>query len=180
MIQTCGLPEVSTHRICGFSSKRFLMTLTSDEEKERTQLVRLFGEDWEFRVDTREIARRKKVWYSNIWPRLHHVPIMYLWIKINWSQFSNSNLPFPIDHDNVPKEPGQPVLYALLGGWTIPKNDLNCLTSGPLYSDHWKLLVPEKTSGWRTALLRGRKVGLWISVVAGIAGITYWLLNNHS
>jgi hypothetical protein len=156
------------------------MAITSDEEKEKSDRVKKFGEDWELRATTREIARKKKSWYLNIWPRQHQVKIMYLWIKINWSQFSNRNLPFPIDHDNVPKAPGQPVLYALLGGWTIPKNDLNCLTNGPLYSENWDLLVPEKSSGWRTALLRGRKVVLWISVAVGIAWGVYWFLNNPS
>jgi len=155
------------------------MALMPDDDKERAKLIRQFGEDWELRAKTREIARKSKPWYSNIWLRQHRVQIMYLWIKINWSQFSNRNLPFPMDYDNIPKVPGQPVLYALLGGWTIPKGDLNCLTSGPLYSESWELLVPEKISRWRTALSRGWKVILWISVAAGIVWGAYWLFNNH-
>jgi len=157
------------------------MTLSPDEEKKKSDLVKQFGEDWELRAATREIAKKSKPWYSNIWPRQHRVQIMYLWIKINWSQFSNRNLPFPMDYDNIPKVPGQPVLYALLGGWTIPKADLNCLTSGPLFSDNWELLVPEKPKGWKSVIFSGKKAVLWISMaVVGIAWGTYWLLNNHS
>ena len=140
------------------------MTSTSNEEKERTQLVRLFGEDWELRTATREIARKNKVWYLNIWPKQHQVKIMHLWIKINWSQFSNQNLPFPIDHDNVPKTPGQPVLYALLGGWTVPKKDLDYLAGGPLYGESWELLVPDKRRAWETVIFRGKKAILWILI----------------
>jgi hypothetical protein len=156
------------------------MTLSPDEEKKKSDLVRQFGEDWELRAATREIVRKNKPWYSNIRPRQHQVKIMYLWIKINWSQFSNRNLPFPMDYDNIPKASGKPVLYALLGGWTILEDDLNYLTSGPLYSENWQLLVPEKTNQWKTALLRGWKITLWISVVVGIVWGAYWLLNNHS
>ena len=156
------------------------MALMPDKEKEISDSVKLFGEDWELRATTREIARKNKPWYSNIWPRQHQVKIMYLWIKINWSQFSNRNLPFPMDYDNTPKAPGQPVLYALLGGWTIPKEDLIFLKNGPLYSENWELLIPEKTNGWRTALLRSKKAILCISVTIGTLWGAYWLLNNHS
>jgi len=156
------------------------MALTPDEERMKSDWVKQFGEDWEFRAETKEIARKKKPFYLDIWPKQHQVPIMYLWIKINWSQFSNRNLPFPMDYDNVPKAPGQRVLYALQGGWTIPKNDLNYLTSGPLYSENWELLVPENAYGWKAKLMRGWKVALWLSIIAGIVWSTYWLLNNHS
>jgi hypothetical protein len=155
------------------------MALTLDEEEKKSALVKKFGEDWELRATTREIARKNKTWYLDVCPRQHQVKIMYLWIKINWSQFSNRNLPFPMDYDNMPKAPDQPVLYALLGGWTIPKGDLNCLTRGPLYSDNWELLVPEKISRWRTALSRGWKVILGTSVAVGIVWGAYWLFNNH-
>lgn len=155
------------------------MAPTPDNDKEKAKSIRQFGEDWEFRATTKEIARKNKAWYLDIWPRQHQVKIMYLWIKINWSQFANRNLPFPIDHNNAPKGPGQPVLYALLGGWTIPKNDLNYLMEGPLYSENWELLVPEKTSQWRTLFLKSRKVILWISVAVGIVWSAYWLFNNQ-
>lgn len=156
------------------------MALLPDEEKNKSDLVKQFGEDWELRAATLEITRKHKPWYSNVWPRQHQVKIMYLWIKINWSQFSNRNLPFPIDHDNIPKAPGQPVLYALLGGWTIPKEDLNYLAGGPLYSESWKLLVPKQTKGWGIALFRGRKAILWASTAIAIIGGAYWLFNNYS
>ena len=58
---------------------------------------------------TREIARKNKIWYLKLWPRHHRVGVMYLWIKINGSPFANRNLPFPIDHNNVPKAPAQTV-----------------------------------------------------------------------
>lgn len=125
------------------------MALTLAEQKQASDGVQMFGADWELRPATREIARKNKSGLLPIWPRQHKVPIMYLWIKINWSQFSNSNLPFPLDHDNLPKASGQPVLYALLGGWTIPKGDLPYLTDGPLYGESWDLLVPEKREGWQ-------------------------------
>jgi hypothetical protein len=156
------------------------MASTSNEEKERTQLVRQFGEDWELRTATREIIRKNTAWYLDIWPRQHQVRIMYLWMKVNWSQYSNQNLPFPVDHDNVPKTPGQPVLYALLGGWTIPKKDLDYLTGGPLYSESWELLIPEKRKVWKNIIFRAKKSILWILITSVILLGSYLLLNNHS
>jgi len=85
------------------------MALTPNEERKKTDWVKNFGEDWEIRVETREIARKNKNGYFKIWPRQHEVEIMYLWIKINWSPFVNRNLPFPIDHKNMPKAPAQTV-----------------------------------------------------------------------
>lgn len=150
------------------------MVLTPDEEKLRSNWVTQFGEDWELRAATREITRKNKV---KIWPRRHQVKTMYLWIKANWSQFANSNLPFPMDHDNLPKAPDQPVQYALLGGWTIPKSDLAYLTDGPLYDEHWELLIPERVEGWQAGLKRRWKTLLGgLLIVATAAGI-FWFLN---
>ena len=151
------------------------MALTPGEEKQKSDWVRMFGEDWELRPATREIARKNKSWFLQVWPRQHKVPIMYLWIKFNWSQFSNSNLPFPLDYDNLPKTPGQPVLYAVLGGWTIPKRDLPYLTDGPLYGENWELLVPAKREGWQSLMIRGWKLALGAAAISGIAAGIFWL-----
>lgn len=150
------------------------MALTPEEENFRSNWITLFGEDWELRAATREIARKTKV---KIWPRRHRVKTMYLWIKVNWSQFANSNLPFPMDHDNLPKSPGQPVQFALLGGWTIPKSDLVYLTEGPLYDEHWELLVPERVEGWQPCLKRRWKTLFGVLLVSGIVAGIFWLLN---
>ncbi len=148
-----------------------------DEEKRRSQVIKQFGEDWELRSATREIARKNRVWYGSIWPRQHQVKTRYVWIKSNWSQFANSNLPFPMDHDNVPRSAGQPVQYALLGGWTIPKRDQIYLTDGPLYDEHWELLVPVEVEGWPAFLKRRWKTLFGIFVVSGTAAGIYWILN---
>ena len=135
----------------------------------------MFGADWELRPATREIARKNKSGLLPIWPRQHKVPIMYLWIKINWSQFSNSNLPFPLDHDNLQKASGQPVLDGLLGGWSIPKRDLPYLTDGPLYGESWDWLVPEKREGGQSIIMRGWKLALGVAAIFGIAAGVYGL-----
>ncbi|MDH5763314.1 MAG: hypothetical protein OEZ51_10050 [Nitrospinota bacterium] len=151
--------------------------MASEEERKKAELVRQFGSDWVLRVETREIARKNKQWYELLWPRQYEVKTMYLWIKINWLPHANQNIPFPIDHDNLPKNSGKPVTYALLGGWTIPKRDLNLLTKGPLYNENWELLVPERTNAWKTALNRILGIAGVIIAISGVAWGVYWLFN---
>lgn len=77
------------------------MALTPNEERKKTDWFKKFGEDLEIRGATREIARKNKNWYFKIWLRQHQVEIMYLWMKINWSSFANSNLPYPPPIDRL-------------------------------------------------------------------------------
>jgi len=85
------------------------MDLMPNEERKKADWINKFIEDWKIRAAIREIVRKIKNWYFKIWPRQRQVEIMYLWIKINGSPFANRTLPFPIDHDNMPKAPAQTV-----------------------------------------------------------------------
>jgi len=67
------------------------------------------------------------------------------------------------------------VLYALLGGWTIPKGDLPYLTDGPLYGESWDLRVPEKREGWQSIIMRGWKLAFGVAAIFGIAAGVYGL-----
>ena len=127
---------------------------------------------WELAAEVREI-RLKRVGFLGkirrfLWRPTFEVLGIYRWIMWTISDLENIYLPVPIRRDEIrPSE--LPIKYQLQNGWTIPKDDLKFLKSGPLVSQNgYQVLVPADSLLKRTT----RLVTLLAPLISIAAGLT--------
>jgi len=144
------------------------MALTPDQQRKRKKDIELLAHDWEVFIPTLELRRKAKkgIWrYINrVWRRKHKVKTLYLWVAETFAQLQMMSHVVPLTHDNIQKPKNMPFIFALQGGWTIPKRDLRTLTHGPLLSETGDLLVK---GGGRLSFYWNK---LW-PIIAGVATI---------
>jgi len=144
---------------------------TPDQSREIGRAVKSFSEDWYVDFKTKEIRRNPiqgwRRWLNVIWKRKYPVFALYWWAKHNWASELLIVFPFPIQSDNMPIE-GFPMKYELLGGWTIPKDDLKYLTHGPLASEGLHNILVPASIGWQRIFEVIKQFAPVVSMAAGL------------
>ena len=130
---------------------------------------------WYTDLKTKELRRKPLLgfgrWVNTIWKKRHTVWQFYWWLAYRRAEEDMIVFSNPIQSDNMPIK-GFPMKYELLGGWTIPKDDLRYLKSGPLAAEGLQHILVDASLGWPRILELMRQFAPVVTIIAGLVTTT--------